>query len=243
MSSKGNRAGRLAGVEPWASIIGGGALATYGITRKSAPGAALAAVGGYLIYHGATTRRGWHPVHVEVSYTISKPAEELYRFWRNFANLPRFMSHLQSVTVSGDGHSRWTVRDPLGGTVSWNAEITAERENQFLLWRSLPGSDLEASGSIEFRQLPADRGTEVRTALTYAPPAGAAGQAAATLLRRAPEQQIREDLRHFKQLMEAGEIPTTEGQPHGRRSALVKGIQRVYSEPQPWRRLPMPRTA
>jgi uncharacterized membrane protein len=239
------RSGRLAEVEPWASVIGGSALALFGVTRKSLSGAALAAVGGYLVYHGATaSERGLQQVHVEKAFTINKPAAELYSFWRNFANLPRFMSHLESVEVTGDRYSQWKARAPLGGTVAWHAEITDERENEYLVWRSLPGSDLEVNGSVEFRPAPGDRGTEVRAAISYTPPAGKLGHVVAGFFGESPEQQIREDLRHFKQLMEAGEIPTTEGQPHGRRSLMVSAVQRAYRDPQQGRYRPgMPRTA
>jgi uncharacterized membrane protein len=233
------RAARLADVEPWASVIGGSALALFGVTRKSLTGAALAAFGGYLVYHGATgSERGLQRVHVQKSFTIYKPPEELYRFWRNFANLPRFMSHLESVEVTGDRYSRWTARTPLGGRVSWNAELTDERENEYLVWRSLPGSDLQVDGSVEFRRAPGDRGTEVRAAISYTPPAGKVGHVLAGFFGESPEQQIREDLRHFKQLMEAGEIPTTAGQPHGRRSMMVSAVQRAYRDPQRWRYQP-----
>ena len=55
----------------------------------------------------------------------------------------------------------------------------------------------------------------MRVVLKYDPPAGRIGATLARLLGQAPEQQIREDLRRFKQMMEAGEAPTTEGQPAG----------------------------
>ncbi|MFB3915211.1 MAG: SRPBCC family protein [Terriglobales bacterium] len=233
---------RLATVEPWASLLGGGALTVYGVTRRSLGGAALAAMGGYLVYHGATAAREPQPVLVERSLTINKPREEVFRFWRNLENLPRFMRHLESVRSTGERWSEWTARSPLGGKITWHAEITQEREGESLVWQSLPGSDLNVHGSVEFRQAPGDRGTELRVTLRYSPAPGKIGEAVATLLRRSPRQQIAEDLRRFKQLMEAGEIPTTEGQPHGRRSAIVSAAQRAYREPQPWRHA-MPRTA
>ncbi|HYG98756.1 MAG TPA: SRPBCC family protein [Terriglobales bacterium] len=219
---RGSRRGRLAAAEPWASVIAGSALAIYGVSRKSFPGSALAAVGGLLIYHGATAERRQTAVRVERTLTILKPIGEVYRFWRNFENLPRFMTHLESVKVSGDRFSEWTARGPMGAKISWHAEITDERENQYIVWRSLPGSDIENVGSVQFRQAPGDRGTEVTVSIQYNPPAGIVGDALARMFGRAPDQQVREDLRHFKQLMEAGEIPTTEGQPHGRRSMLGK---------------------
>lgn len=216
------RQGRLAAAEPWASVIGGSALAIYGVTRKSLGGAALAAVGGLLVYHGAAEKRHPSSVHVERTTTVLKPVSEVYRFWRNFENLPRFMSHLESVKTTSDRGSEWTARAPLGARVSWHAEITDERENQYIVWRSLPDSNLESVGSVQFREAPGDRGTEVSVALEYNPPGGRAGHALAHLLGEAPDQQVREDLRHFKQLIETGEIATTHGQSHGRRFAVGK---------------------
>jgi uncharacterized membrane protein len=219
------RRGRLASVEPWASVIGGSALAVYGVTRKSLSGAALAAVGGLLVYHGATERRNPSRIHVERTMTVYKPVNEVFRFWRNFENLPRFMSHLESVRTTDNRWSEWTARAPLGARVSWRAEVTDERENQYIVWRSLPGSDIENVGSVQFREAPGERGTEITVALQYNPPAGKAGHALAYLFGESPEQQVREDLRHFKQLIETGEIPTTQGQSHGRRSMLSKAAQ------------------
>lgn len=216
----------LVAAEPWASLIGGSALAIYGITRKSVGGAALAAVGGLLVYHGATETRSPSTVQVERSMTILKPIGEVYRFWRNFENLPRFMSHLQSVKITGERWSEWRTRGPMGMELAWHAEITDERENQYIVWRSLPGSDIENVGSVQFKEAPGDRGTEVTIALQYKPPAGKLGDRFAHLFGKAPEQQIREDLRHFKQLVETGEIPTTEGQPHGARSMIGKAAER-----------------
>jgi len=229
--SRVDRRGRLAAAEPWASMIGGGALAVYGATRRSVSGAALAAVGGLLVYHGATAEKIPEQIHIERSQTILKPVEEVYRFFRNFENLPRFMSHLESVRTTSDSRrSEWRARGPMHAKVTWHAEITDERENQYIVWRSLPGSDIENVGSVQFRKAPGERGTEVAVSLEYAPPAGKLGHELARLFGENPEQQIREDLRHFKQLMECGEIPTTEGQSHGRRSVIGKAAEYAARE-------------
>jgi uncharacterized membrane protein len=222
--------GRWAAVHPWASVIGGSALAVYGATRKSVRGAALAAAGGYLIYRGASASRGAEPVHVERSYTINKPVEEVYRFWRNFENLPRFMRHLESVRVTGDRWSQWTARAPMGLTVSWDAEITDDAANRHIIWHSLPGSTIDNYGSVLFRPATGNRGTVVTVAIDYRPPAGKVGHTLAQLFGESPAQQIREDLRRFKQLMEAGEIPTIEGQPSGRRSFKGKAMEYAIGE-------------
>ncbi len=225
---------RKGGAGDWVSIIGGGTLAALGISRRSWPGAAAGAAGGYLVFRGVRglTRGGQHPEEVRVvrSFTINKPREEVYRFWRNFENLPLFMSHLKSVH-SGDGRrSHWVARGPLGGNVEWDAEILQECENELLAWRSLPGSDIEHWGSVEFKPAPAGRGTVVKVVLEYYPPAGTAGRALALFLGRDPEQQVREDLRHFKQIIETGEIPTIEGQPAGRRGMKGAVMQLMLHE-------------
>src|SRR5207248_82918 len=148
---------------------------------------------------------------VEKTITINKPASELYGYWRNLENLPRFMRHLESVTADGN-RSHWVAKAPLGTSVSWDAEIITERPNELIGWRSLPGSTVDTAGSVHFGQAPGGRGTEVHVTLKYDPPAGKVGATVANWLGEAPEQEIAEDLSTFKRMMEAGEIPTTQGQ-------------------------------
>ena len=153
---------------------------------------------------------------VRRSVTIIKPRAEVYCLWRRFENLPRFMDHLQAVTEAGDGTSPWVAKAPAGREVAWDAEIVVHRPNELISWRSRPGADVANGGEVRFADAPAGRGTEVRVTLGYDPPAGAVGAALAKVFGEEPDQQVREDLRRFKQVMEAGEIPTTEGQPSGR---------------------------
>lgn len=155
-------------------------------------------------------------VRIEEAVTINKPAAELYRTWRDLSGLPRFMSHLESVRVDGN-RSHWVAPGPLGMKVEWDAEIITDQPNEVIGWRSLPGSDVDTAGSVHFAPAPGGRGTEVRVNLKYDPPAGQVGATVAKLFGKEPGQQVREDLRRFKQLMEAGEAPTTQGQPSGRR--------------------------
>jgi uncharacterized membrane protein len=220
-----------------ASAVGGGALLLYGLSRGNLGGLALALVGGAVLYRGvtghchtyqlfgintaehhppATSVPSRHGVKVERSITIQRKPEELYRFWRNLENLPRFMTHLESVTNLGNLRSHWVARAPLGITVAWDAEIITEKENELIGWRSLPGSLVDNAGSVHFRRAPGGRGTEVKVSLKYDPPAGKVGATIARLFGAAPEQQIQDELRRLKQLMETGEIPRTEGQPRGR---------------------------
>jgi uncharacterized membrane protein len=150
------------------------------------------------------------------SIHVNRSPEEVYGFWRNFQNFPRFMFHLESVQVTGEKRSHWVAKAPAGTSVEWDAEIVQEIPNQLIAWRSLEGSTVTHSGQVRFERAPGGRGTIVRVAIEYRPPAGAIGAAIAKIFGREPGQQIREDLRRFKQLIEAGEILTTEGQPAGR---------------------------
>ena len=140
------------------------------------------------------------------SITIRRPVAETYAFWHDFENLPRFMRHLESVTMTGARRSHWVARAPAGKTVEWDAEIVADRENELIAWRSLPGSDVFNAGEVRFDAAPGDRGTEVRVTIEYDPPFGKLGSKVAMLFREEPAQQVMEDLKHFKQVMETGDI-------------------------------------
>jgi uncharacterized membrane protein len=126
------------------------------------------------------------------------------------------MNHLESVTTTGEGRSHWVAKAPAGSTVEWDAEIYNEKENELIAWRSLEGADVDNAGSVRFEPAAGDRGTTVRVTLRYDPPGGALGAAVARLFGENPDQQIDEDLRRFKQVMEVGEVVNTEGQPSGR---------------------------
>ncbi len=153
---------------------------------------------------------------VEKTVTIqNKSAEELYRFWHDFENLPTFMQHLKSVTVINETRSHWVAKAPLDTSVEWDADIITDQKNQLITWKSVAGDDIANSGFVQFKSAPANRGTEVKVVMEYSLPGGGLTSAIAKLLGEEPEQQVREDLRHFKMLMEAGEIATTEGQPAG----------------------------
>ncbi|HVH87572.1 MAG TPA: SRPBCC family protein [Terriglobales bacterium] len=214
----------------WGSVIGGAALALFGLTRRSKPGFALAAAGGLLAYRGATIDSADHEWYVESSFAINCSPEQAFRFWRNFENLPRFMRHLESVKVMDECHSEWCATGLMGKPICWRAEIVDEKENEWIVWRSLEGADIDCRGSVHFRRAVGDRGTIVTAAMQCRPPAGAVGKAVAIFSAKDPEFMVREDLRRFKALMEAGEIPNIEGQTHGPRSALVKGLHAVYPE-------------
>jgi len=236
-----------------ASVAAGSILALLGLSRRSIPGVLLAGLGGALIHRGVTghcyayealdmdtagsgvesrkqqlERIARHGIHAEQVFLINRPADELYRFWRDFQNLPRIMTHLERVDVIDDLRSHWVARAPrlAGGTVEWDAEITADEPNSLIAWRSLPGADMDHAGQIRFARALGDRGTEVHVEMDYVPPAGRAGDWIARLFGKTAKRLIREDLRNFKRLMEVGEIPTIIGQPHG----TCTGVGERYTE-------------
>lgn len=145
-------------------------------------------------------------IRTKRSITVGRPPSEVYAFWRDFENLPRFMRHLESVTVLGDGRSHWVAKAPAGQSVEWDAEVTEDRTDERISWRSLPGASVYNAGTVTFMPAPGDRGTEVRVELEYDPPFGKLGSKVAMLFREEPGQQVHDDLRHFKQVMELGEI-------------------------------------
>ncbi len=215
-------------IERWGSVIGGAALLAYGLKRRSLGGAALALLGGGLAYRGLsgycqlyralginTAEDGGEgsAIVVEKAVSIDKSPEELYRVWHHFENLPRFMAHLKSVENTGQRRSHWVARGPLGTTAEWDAEITDDRPNELIAWRSVEGSAIPNHGRVRFQRAPRGRGTEVRVTLAYAPPLGKLGATVAKLFGEEPKQQLEDDLRRLKSLLEAGEIPTIEGQP------------------------------
>jgi uncharacterized membrane protein len=228
----------VAEVERWASALGGAALTVYGLRQRSVAGAMIAASGGALIYHGATgafpayaragqglrsdgTREalaGGRGIRVEQSVSINRQPAELFAFWRRLENLPQFMTHLVSVRRIDDRRSHWVVKAPAGRTVEWDAEIINEVPNELIGWRTLSGADVISAGSVHFKAAGPDRGTQVTVVMQYTPPGGKMGSVIAWMLGHEPSQTVAEDLRRFKALMEAGEVPTVKGQPRGTQS-------------------------
>lgn len=215
----------------------GAALVAYGLQRRDWLGALSAVGGAALLYRGATgycqvsdslgrntraetgdTREalaGSRGVNVCEAVTIQRSADELYREWRNLEALPDRMQHLESVQELSDGTSHWSARGPAGKVFEWDAEILQDIPGKLLSWRSLPGAEVISAGSVNFDEVPG-HGTSVTVRLQYDPPGGKLGAYVAWLMRQEPSQQIREDLRAWKRQLEAGEVPTTEGQPSGR---------------------------
>jgi uncharacterized membrane protein len=213
--------------ERWFSAVAAAALAGYGLRRRRARGILLPiagallgrAVSGRCPVNGAlgrntaledepsspvtSVRRG-EGVRVDERIVVARARHEVFRFWRNLENLPRFMDHLESVAVGEGTRSHWIAKGPAGSRVEWDAEIHNEIPNDLIAWRSLEGSEVANAGSVHFS--PTETGdTEVRVILRYDPPAGRLGAAVARLLGEDPSRQVAEDLRRLKQVIEAGD--------------------------------------
>ncbi len=162
---------------------------------------------------GTMTEKG--AIRVKRSAVINRPPEDVYKFWRHLENLPKFMYHLESVRITGERRSHWVAKGPAGKNVEWDSEITEERPDELIAWRSVEGSEVYNAGSVRFEANPGSRGTIVRVDMEYYPPAGPVGAAIAMLFNEAPEQQIYDDLRRLKQVLETGEVVRSDGSPEG----------------------------
>jgi len=153
-----------------------------------------------------TDRAADNAVEIKTALTVGRSPEEVYRFWRDFDNLPRFMNHLEAVRITGERTSHWKAKAPVGMTVEWDAEIIEDRPNELIVWQSLENADVENSGSVRFAPAPGDRGTEIILEMRFHPPGGAIGARFARLFDEVPKMQMRNDLRRFKQVLETGQV-------------------------------------
>jgi len=219
----------IANVERAASVIGGSLLIYWALRRWRWVTFGMALTGTALIRRGVTGHCGAYQalgistsktgdnvsvpyregVRVDSSITVNKPRFEVYSFWRTLENLPSFMQHLERVRETDKFVSHWEAKAPLGQTVSWDAEIITDTPGELLAWRSLPGADIDNAGSVHFRDAAGDRGTEVRVELKYVPPGGVVGAWLSKAMGQDPRQQIQQDLRRFKMMIETGEVPRT----------------------------------
>jgi uncharacterized membrane protein len=233
---------RMDDTERLLSVLGGGALALIGLRRRRL-GLPLALLGGGLIVRGVTGRgltdmlRGGERsgTTIRQAITVNRPADELFDFWANVENLPRFMKHIKEVRDLGAGRSHWVAQSSAGGEIAWDAEMRLDRERRTISWTTLPGAGLEHTGHVRFVPAPGGRGTEVRVAMWYAPPMGPIGQVASRLLGIVPELQMGADLHRLKQYLETGQVATTEGQPSARARDFAKAAERAAdtSAPRP----------
>jgi len=207
-------------------LLGGGALTVYALTRRR-PGIALAAAGGLLAYRGATL--GTTKFRARASFAINCEPETAFRMWRGLENLPIFMRHLESVRERGNGRSEWTAIGPMGKRLRWNAEITEDRENEFLAWRSTQDSDFQNWGSVEFRRAPGNRGTIVTAEMEYAPPGGALGKVAAAIFGKDPSSRCGKICGGSRRCWRCARfrLQRTAAWP---RSAVISAVHTVYPE-------------
>ncbi len=225
-------------ITTWLPPLGGGLLIGFGLSQRSLSGMAIAAAGAGVMYYGLTKRMpslaggvpdGRNSIRVEKVVTINKPIDEVYDAWCDATKLPRILSHLESVTDLGEGKSHWVVKAPLGGTVEWDAETMVDQENRVIAWRSIGEAEVPNIGAVHFHEAPGGRGTEVRVRIEYNPPLGPIGATFAKLFGEEPSQQVEDDLRCFKQVLETGETAATAGQPRGRSqtSLMDTGLDKV----------------
>lgn len=229
-------------LQRWVSGLSGGAILWYGMRQRGMSRWPLALLGAGLLYQSFSGDNLLDriPVAQEIpvvkqltsaptslrirkSLTINKPAEELYNYWRNLENLPNFMKHVKSVKDLGDGRSHWVVEVLNNMELEWDARITEDRPNEMIAWETLPEATIQNKGYVKF--IPTPRGTEVSVSIEYDPPAAMLGQFAGGAVKFIAEQQIKEEIRAFKRLMETGELPTTKGQPAARKEAWQQKAQ------------------
>ncbi len=159
------------------------------------------------------TTNGRTSMKTRAAITVRRSPDEVYAFWRDFTNLPRFMHHLESVETQDDRHSHWTARGPAGSSVEWDAIVTEDVPSSVIAWKSEGTTPVANAGMVEFHQAPAAQGTEIVVSLDVDVPGGSAGKLAAKLFGEEPGQQVRDDLRHVKQILETGEIVCSEANP------------------------------
>lgn len=223
----------LTRVDRWGYVAGGLALLAWGLGRRDLAGAGLAGTGGWLLYQAYTGENpmfrplgirvnpepaepdATETIVVEETVTIGVPRQDVYRFWRDLGNLPRVAPQLRNLEMRDERRSFWRVDMPGGATVEWEAEITRDEPGRVLAWRTTRDRTLTHFGDVQFRDAPGNRGTTVAVHLEYVPPAGSLGTAVARMMGQAPRSLVRETLRRVRQLIETGEIPTTDGQPAG----------------------------
>jgi uncharacterized membrane protein len=141
-------------------------------------------------------------VNIRVNSVINKPINEVYAFWRDFENLPKFMNHLESVKPLNYTTSKWTAKGPAGiGKLTWKAEIIKDEKDRLISWNSLPDSSIKNAGKVVFR--PSGNGTEIIVTISYHAPLGVAGESAAKLLNPYFEKLVKDDIMNFKTYLES----------------------------------------
>ncbi|SCF09254.1 Polyketide cyclase / dehydrase and lipid transport [Micromonospora viridifaciens] len=192
--------------------------------------AGITAVDLYVSVRATRRRRGMTGTgRAYGSVTVNRTPEQVYGFWHDFENLPRFMYHVESVRMTGARRSQWIAKAPGGRSVRWEAEVIEDRPNQLIRWRSVDGARVPNSGVVRFTPVAGGKGTEVRVELEYAPPGRALGAAVARAFGEHPQQQIHDDLRRFKQVIETGEITRSDGTPDG--TSIASQVKQRPAQP------------
>lgn len=227
-----NTTPNISTAEQWASVLVGSGLVFTGLRRFSRAGLIVAGAGVLLIRRGLTKHSGLYDrlgidtaegaaspeayfhrgIHLEQVCTVDRDPMDLYCFWRDVRNFSKFTNHVVRISRIDDHRSHWVVTAPAGRTVEWDAELINDEPGVLLAWRSLAGADVHNAGSVRFLPSPDKRGTDVHVVVDYIPPAGRLGAFVARLFGENPQQQIRDDLLRFKQVMEAGAVSDTQGQ-------------------------------
>lgn len=195
------------------ALLGGGALGYLGLTRRGTASTAAAVLGLGLATRGALNRPllrraetlAMKPLDLHKAIYIEASPERVFDVWSRYENFPRFMSNVQQVQDLGGGRSHWTVSGPAGTRVEWDSTVTESRRPELLAWRSEPDAILEHHGRVHFERT--DGGTRVTVDMSYNPPAGAAGEAFASLFNGSPKRQLDEDLMRMKSFIESGVPP------------------------------------
>ncbi|VBA61961.1 SRPBCC family protein [Mycobacterium attenuatum] len=216
---------RVAGDALDIALLGAGVLGRgrEGRARGAVAAVALTGIAGADLYAAVRAARDGGHRHgngskhrsLRAAVTVRRSPEDVYRFWRDLENLPSFMHHLRSVTAGGDGRSRWAANAPVGQPVQWDAQLVEDVPNKRIAWQSVRDSGVSHGGSVEFNPTATGDGTEVRVTIGYHIPGGVLGKSVATLLGESPEQQVNDDLRRFKQILETGQILYSDGSPEG----------------------------
>lgn len=181
---------------------------------------------------GLTLHHGTPNVLAHSVVTINRPAGELYAQWKNLDAIPLWQERIASVKPLSDRTSHWVMKESEKKTVEWDSEITVDEPGKRIAWRSING-DVNQAGEVRFEPAPGDRGTIVILAEAFELPGGKAANAAAGILARSPRQTVVENLRHFKQWTESGEIPTIQGQPCGPRGVTGRAKEFALGETNP----------
>jgi uncharacterized membrane protein len=189
-----------------------------GTIRIIAATAAVVGITGVDMYAAVTRMRRKSMIDLTATTTITKPRREVYDQWRHLEQLPTFMTHLDSVSMTGQKTSHWRASAPFGRMVEWDAEIIEDVPGERIAWRSIDGALVRNEGEVRFTPAPTEKDTEVHVRMRYSMPAGKAGEAVARYFGEDPHQALGDDLRRFKQVAETGEVVRSEGAPGGKRA-------------------------